>query len=214
MTTYITIFNGKINSWSNWTALKLNHTCLPAKRVFAFGSKKVDMIFELQLENKIFLNGVLFIGFGDVIAEQWQTGQWWVILEWLVEEQTEVGEHNPKFLPAIAVFEFAQQKPAQLILVLENKKEKEDDIKKITKLQFTTMHPKLRTTLILTSVARRWSAMPMLVFLCQQTCTVVLFLCAAPGAFPPLISDITPLQSPLLLIISSEEPEQNTMLLW
>lgn len=28
----------------------------PAKRVFAFGSEKVDVILELQLENKVFFN--------------------------------------------------------------------------------------------------------------------------------------------------------------
>jgi hypothetical protein len=33
-------------------------------------------------------------------------------LERLVEEQTEIGEYNPKFLPAIAIFKFAQQKTA------------------------------------------------------------------------------------------------------
>lgn len=34
----------------------------------------------------------------------------------LVEEKTEVGEDDPKFLPAIAVFELPQQIPRQLIL--------------------------------------------------------------------------------------------------
>jgi len=37
-------------------------------------------------------------------------------LKSFVEKQTEVGEHDPQLLPAVAVFEFAQQVTAQLIL--------------------------------------------------------------------------------------------------
>lgn len=67
----------------------------PAKRVFAFGSEKVDVILELQLENKVFFDGILFVGFWNAVTEQRQTGQWQVILERLVEEQAEIGEHDP-----------------------------------------------------------------------------------------------------------------------
>lgn len=84
----------------------------PAKRVFAFGSEKVDVILELQLENKVFFNGILLVGFWNAVTEQRQTGQGQVILERLVEEQAEIGEHDPQLLPAVAVFELAQQKTA------------------------------------------------------------------------------------------------------
>jgi len=33
-------------------------------------------------------------------------------LERLVEEQAEIGEHDPQLLPAVAIFELAQQKTA------------------------------------------------------------------------------------------------------
>lgn len=74
------------------------------------------MIFELQLEHKIFLDRILFVGLRDTVAEQRQTGQRRIVLERLVEEQAEIGEHNPQLLPAVAVFELAQQKTAQLVL--------------------------------------------------------------------------------------------------
>jgi len=84
----------------------------PSKRIFAFGSEKVYVIFELQLEYKIFLDGVFFVGSGDTVAEQWQTGQWRVVLERFVEEQAEIGEHHPQLLPAVTVFELPQQETA------------------------------------------------------------------------------------------------------
>lgn len=37
-------------------------------------------------------------------------------LKRFVEEEAEIGENDPQFLPAIAVFEFAQQVTAQLVL--------------------------------------------------------------------------------------------------
>lgn len=84
----------------------------PAKSVFAFGSEKVDVILELQLKNEVFFDRIVLIGFWNAVTEQRQTGQGQVILERLVEEQAEIGEHDPQLLPAIAVFKLAQQKTA------------------------------------------------------------------------------------------------------
>jgi len=74
------------------------------------------VIFELQLENKVFFDCIFLVGFRDAVAEQRQTGQWQVVLERLVEEQAKIGEHDPQLLPAVAVFKFAQQEAAQLVL--------------------------------------------------------------------------------------------------
>lgn len=40
----------------------------------------------------------------------------------LVEEQAEVGEDNPQFLPAIAVLELPQQIPRELVLAQKEKR--------------------------------------------------------------------------------------------
>lgn len=37
-------------------------------------------------------------------------------LVWLVEEEAEVGEHHPEFLPTVAVFELSQQVSRELVL--------------------------------------------------------------------------------------------------
>jgi hypothetical protein len=37
-------------------------SCLPVKSVFTFGAEEVDVIFELQFENKVFVNVIPFVG--------------------------------------------------------------------------------------------------------------------------------------------------------
>ena len=44
----------------------------------------------------------------------------------LVEEETEVCEDHPKLLPSVAVLEFTQQKPTQLVLQRRHKKKEEN----------------------------------------------------------------------------------------
>lgn len=67
------------------------------------------MGFELQLEDVLLVDAVGFFRGADRVAEQGEAGQREIILVSLVEEQAEVGEHDPKFLPAIAVLELPQE---------------------------------------------------------------------------------------------------------
>lgn len=67
------------------------------------------MGLELQLEDVLLVDAVGLFGGADRVAEQGEAGQREIILVSLVEEQAEVGEHNPKFLPAITVLELPQE---------------------------------------------------------------------------------------------------------
>ena len=53
----------------------------PVERVLAFGSKQINVILELQLENKIFLNAVGRRRQLNRVAKQRQAGQWVIILD-------------------------------------------------------------------------------------------------------------------------------------
>lgn len=81
----------------------------PLKSVFALRSEVVDVGFEMQFEDIVLVDVFRLSGDGDRVAQQGETGQRIIILVGLVEEQAEVGEDHPEFLPAVAVLELPQQ---------------------------------------------------------------------------------------------------------
>lgn len=62
----------------------------------------------MQFKNIVFVNvfGLRWDGHG--VAQQREAGQRVVILVGLVEEEAEVGEDDPQFLPTVAVLKLAQ----------------------------------------------------------------------------------------------------------
>lgn len=88
----------------------------PLKSVLALRSEIVDVRFEMQFEDVVFVNVFGFGGDGDRVAQQGQASKGVVILMGLVEKQAEVCEDHPQLLPAIAVLELPQQVAGQLIL--------------------------------------------------------------------------------------------------
>lgn len=93
-----------------------DHLHPPFKRVFAFSPEVVHVGLEMQLEYVVFVDVLGLRGDGERVAEQRQAGQGVIVLVRLVEEETEVREHHPQLLPPVAVLEFPQQIPRQLIL--------------------------------------------------------------------------------------------------
>lgn len=87
----------------------LDHLHPSFKRVLALGSEEVHVGLELQFEHVLFVDAVGLIGSAHCVAEQREARQREIILMGLVEEQAEVGENDPEFLPAIAVFELSEQ---------------------------------------------------------------------------------------------------------
>lgn len=65
------------------------------------------MGFELELENVVFVYAIGLLGDAHAVAQQWEAGQWVVILMSFVEEQTEIGKDDPELLPAMTVFELS-----------------------------------------------------------------------------------------------------------
>ena len=53
-----------VNSCQTLECIKTERkiSCLPVKSVFTFGAEEVDVIFELQFENKVFVNVIPFVG--------------------------------------------------------------------------------------------------------------------------------------------------------
>lgn len=108
---------------------------VPLKSVLAFGPEKVHVGFKLEFEDVLLVDAVRLVGRADGVAEQRQARQREVVLQRrptrvrsnsgalikkqnktktnksmsdlvsLIEEQAEVGENNPEFLPAITVLE-------------------------------------------------------------------------------------------------------------
>ena len=74
------------------------------------------MILELKFEHIILADVVRHSGCVHVVAEQGKTGEREVILESFVEVETEVGEHDPQLLPAVAVLELPEEVARQLVL--------------------------------------------------------------------------------------------------
>jgi len=65
----ITVFAAEQSHTTRILRSTAQHIHPPAERVFALGSEKVDVIFKLQLEYKVFLYGVLLVGSGNTVAE-------------------------------------------------------------------------------------------------------------------------------------------------
>lgn len=70
----------------------------------------------MQLEHVIFVDVLGLRGDGERVAKQRQAGKGVIVLVRFVEEEAEVREDHPQLLPPVAVFEFPQQVPRQLIL--------------------------------------------------------------------------------------------------
>ena len=54
---------------------------VPFKRILAFRPEKVDMGLELELEDIFLVNAVRLSGGAHSVAQQWEAGQWEVILD-------------------------------------------------------------------------------------------------------------------------------------
>lgn len=63
----------------------------------------------MQLENIVFVDVFGLGRDGDGVAQQREAGQRVIVLVGLVEEEAEVGEDDPQFLPAVTVLELTQQ---------------------------------------------------------------------------------------------------------
>lgn len=87
----------------------LDHLHPSFKGVFTLGSEEVNVRLELQLEDVLLVDAVRLLGRTDCVAEQRQAGQREVVLVSLVEEQAEISENDPEFLPAVTVLELPQQ---------------------------------------------------------------------------------------------------------
>lgn len=87
----------------------LDHLHPSFKGVLAFSPEEVNMGLELQFEDVLLVDAVRLFGGADRVAQQGEAGQREVILVSLVEEQAEVGENNPEFLPAVTVLELPQE---------------------------------------------------------------------------------------------------------
>ena len=94
---------------------------VPVEGIFALGPEEVDVIFELQLENKLFVNMIPLIRSSHRVAQQRQTSKGKVILKSFVEEEAEIGEHDPELLPTVAVLKLPQKITAELILKIKTK---------------------------------------------------------------------------------------------
>lgn len=79
---------------------------LPSKRVVALSTEEINVISELQLENKIFVDTILLRWFGHRVSQQWQTSQWKIVSMRFVKEQAKIGKDDPKLLPTITILEF------------------------------------------------------------------------------------------------------------
>ena len=86
----------------------------PVKCELALRPEEVDVVLELEFEHIILADGVTGAGGVHAVAKQRKRGKREIVLKCFVEIQTEVGEDNPKFLPAIGVLEFSQQIAGQL----------------------------------------------------------------------------------------------------
>lgn len=119
---------------------------LPFEKVFTLRPEVVDMRLEMQFEDVIFMDVFRLAGMCYWVTQQRQTGQRILILTertvnrehsthiphihrgyhsvcllafylvCFVEEQGEVGENHPEFLPAVAVFKLSEQISWELVL--------------------------------------------------------------------------------------------------
>lgn len=67
------------------------------------------MGLKLQLEDVALVDAIISPDHAHSVAQQWEAGQGVVILVGLIEEQAQIGEDHPEFLPAITVLELPQQ---------------------------------------------------------------------------------------------------------
>lgn len=81
--------------------------------VLALCTKEVHVATVLQLEDMLFAH--LVPRLCHCIAQQWKTCQGNRFLIRLVEEEAEVAEHHPQFLPSTAVFELAQKVATEVV---------------------------------------------------------------------------------------------------
>lgn len=94
----------------------LDHLHPSFKGVLAFCPEKVNVGLKLQFEDVLLVNTVWLFGGADRVAKQGEASQREVVLVSLVEEQAEVGENNPEFLPAITVLELPEEVTWELVL--------------------------------------------------------------------------------------------------
>lgn len=101
---------------SRRTGRALDHLHPSFKGVLALGSEEVNVGLELQFEHVLFVDAVGLVGGAHRVSEQRETRQREIVLMSFVEEQAEVCENHPEFLPAVAVFELSEQISRQLVL--------------------------------------------------------------------------------------------------
>lgn len=111
---------------------------VPFEKVLTLSSEEIDVRFEVQFEDVIFMDVFRLSSICDGVTQQRQTGQRKLVLTerneresryfthslrhrkrsvclstlylvCFVEEQGEIGENHPEFLPAVAVFELSEQ---------------------------------------------------------------------------------------------------------
>lgn len=85
----------------------------PLISVLALSTKEVDVAAVLQLEDMLLTH--LVTRLCHCVAQQWKARQGHRFLKGLVEEEAEVAEHHPQFLPSTAVLELAQQVATEVV---------------------------------------------------------------------------------------------------
>lgn len=81
---YLTLVSWELGSLPLALLLAMNKRSIaesPFKCVLALSPEEVDVRFELELENVVFVDAVILPGEAHIVTQQWETGQGVVILE-------------------------------------------------------------------------------------------------------------------------------------